>query len=77
MPTESGPSERGPGRDGVVLLIGRSRAAASLGDAEGAGRESQLWPAGIGQGRGTDTPLPDVVGWWVGRPGGAPRRRNS
>ncbi|XP_032175745.1 derlin-2 isoform X1 [Mustela erminea] len=61
MPPDSGLGERGPGRDAVVLLIGR-RWGPPRSDAEGPGGKASCGRRGLAHGPGTSTPLPDVAG---------------
>ncbi|XP_059004976.1 derlin-2 isoform X6 [Mustela lutreola] len=60
MPPDSGLGERGPGRDAVVLLIGRRREP-PRSDAEGPGGKASCGRRGLAHGPGTSTPLPDVA----------------
>ncbi|XP_059236665.1 derlin-2 isoform X3 [Mustela nigripes] len=60
MPPDSGLGERGPGRDAVVLLIGRRRGP-PRSDAEGPGGKASCGRRGLAHGPGTSTPLPDVA----------------
>jgi len=71
-PSDAGLTERRPGRDAVVLLIGWLRGAASLADAEGPGGKASCGRRGLAEGAGTYTPLPDVGGLVGGAAGLGP-----